>query len=482
MVLKTKYYLKKKEYIFYLNVYKLKKNSINNYFSLGINKIILTFLSLKKKESQFFYFFRNISFNFWQKKKTPLWTCLQIKSINYNKILFYNKSSLMNFYLLTPKLLKIFQKLNIFKINLNLNLNLAVDIVFDSLSILTLYQQKLAKYGIIFSSISEALILDKFILQHYLGKCIHFIDNYYTTLNSAVFSDGSFCYIPQKIICPLDLSTYFQINNKKLGQFERTLIICEKYSKVNYIEGCTAKKHINTQLHAAVVELFSLHNSNINYSTIQNWYKGTKYKKGGVYNFVTKRGIALGILSKIIWLQIELGSSITWKYPSSILLGKNSYSEFYSLTITKYFQQTDTGTKMIHLGAFSKSKILSKTILFNDSKNIFRSLIKIGNKAHFSKSYSQCDSFLFQKKTLSLTYPLINISNSTSILEHEAKISTLTEIEFFYLLQRGINLNTIFLLILFNFCKDIILKLPLELMSEITFLLKKTFKKNYIYD
>ena len=365
-----------------------------------------------------------------------------------------------------PEILKTFEKLGISLDEQKKLSNVAVDAVFDSISIGTTFKEKLAKFGVIFCSISEAIQFYPKLVEKFLGSVVSSGDNFFAALNSAVFSDGSFCYIPQNITCPLELSTYFRINDKEAGQFERTLIIAEKNSSVNYLEGCTAPQFSENQLHAAIVELITFENAKINYSTVQNWYSGNELGIGGIYNFVTKRGLCLGKNSSISWTQVETGSSITWKYPSCILLGKNTSGEFYSVALTNHYQQADTGTKMLHFGQKTKSKIISKGISCGNSKNSYRGLVKMSENASYSRNFSQCDSFLIGSLSLASTYPYLDIRNSTSIVEHEAKISKISEEQLFYLTQRGINLEQAVSLLISGFCKDVFTKLPMEFATE----------------
>jgi Fe-S cluster assembly protein SufB len=324
----------------------------------------------------------------------------------------------------------------------------------------------LSKVGVIFSPISEAIKSYPELIKKYLGTVVPIGDNYFAALNSAVFSEGSFCYIPENIICPLELSTYFRINNEESGQFERTLIIADKNSHVSYLEGCTAPKFDKNQLHAAIVELVALENAEIKYSTVQNWYSGDERGIGGVYNFVTKRGLCAGENSKISWTQVETGSSITWKYPSCILVGDNSVGEFYSVALTNNYQQADTGTKMLHIGKSTKSRIVSKGISAGHSKNTYRGLVKINTKADYSVNYSQCDSMLIGNRSQANTFPYIQVNNSTSKVEHEATTSKIEEEQLFYFLQRGIDLESAVSLLISGFCKDVFSELPMEFALE----------------
>ena len=400
----------------------------------------------------------------------PEWANLDIKSIDYDDITYYSvpktKKKLESLDDVDPEILKTFEKLGISLDEQKKLSNVAVDAVFDSVSIGTTYKEKLAKSGVIFCSISEAIEFYPDLVQKFLGTVISSGDNFFASLNSAVFSDGSFCYIPQNVDCPLELSTYFRINDKDAGQFERTLIIAEKNSSVNYLEGCTAPQFSENQLHAAIVELIAFDNAKIKYSTVQNWYSGDENGKGGIYNFVTKRGLCVGKNSNISWTQVETGSSITWKYPSCLLLGDNSTGEFYSVALTNNYQQADTGTKMIHLGTKTKSKIISKGISCGNSKNSYRGLVKIGSNANSSRNFSQCDSFLIGSSSVACTYPYLDIWNATSVIEHEAKISKVSEEQLFYLVQRGISVENAVSLLISGFCKDVFTMLPMEFATE----------------
>jgi len=439
-------------------------------FPIGINENIINLLSKMKDEPSFLTKFRQQSYSRWKKMPFPTWANLTIDSIDFQKITYYSKPKQKEKHLsldeIDPEILRTFEKLGI-PLNEQKQLsNVAIDAVFDSVSIGTTYKEKLAKSGVIFCSISEAVNFYPKLLKKFLGSVVSSGDNYFAALNSAVFTDGSFCYIPKNVKCPLELSTYFRINDKDSGQFERTLIVAEKNSTINYLEGCTAPKYDENQLHAAVVELIAFENANICYSTVQNWYSGNAEGKGGIYNFVTKRGLCLGKSARISWTQVETGSSITWKYPSCILVGESSAGEFYSIALTNNYQQADTGTKMIHLGAFTKSKIISKGISCGNSINSYRGLVKIGTNANFSRNFSQCDSFLIGRKSTASTYPYLEIANSTSILEHEAKISKISEEQLFYLLQRGISPEQGVSLLINGFCKDVVNMLPLEFATE----------------
>lgn len=439
-------------------------------FPKGINTDIIQLLSNKKNEPSFLLEFRLKAYKKWLEMKFPEWSSLNIKEINFDEITYCSipkyKKKIKSLDELDPELIKTFEKLGIPLAEQKKLGNVAVDAVFDSISISTTFKEKLGKFGIIFCSISEAIQNYPNLIQKYLGTVINSGDNFFAALNSAVFSDGSFCYIPQNTDCPLDLSTYFRINDKDAGQFERTLIICEKNSSVTYLEGCTAPQYSENQLHAAIVELIAFKNSKIRYSTVQNWYSGDKNGIGGIYNFVTKRGLCLGDNSKISWTQIETGSSITWKYPSCILFGNSSIGEFYSVALTNNYQQADTGTKMIHIGKNTKSKIISKGISCGSSKNTYRGLVKIGANAFFSKNFSQCDSFLIGTYSNAQTFPYLEINNTTTNIEHEAKISKISEEQLFYLMQRGITMEKAISLLISGFCKDVFLMLPMEFALE----------------
>ena len=436
----------------------------------GLNETTINLISKKKKETKFLLNFRLKAYRKWKQMIEPQWQNLKFPKIDYQDIIYYSapkaQKKLKNLDEVDPKLLRTFEKLGISLKEQQKLSNVAVDIVFDSVSIGTTFQDKLKKEGIIFCSISEALIIYPKFIEKYLGAVVPIGDNYFSSLNSAVFTDGSFCYIPTNIKCPLDISTYFRINDEKSGQFERTLIIAEKNSSVNYLEGCTAPQYDTNQLHAAVVELIALENSTINYSTVQNWYSGNNFGKGGVYNFVTKRGLCAGKNSKISWTQVETGSSVTWKYPSCLLVGDNSYGEFYSIALTNNYQQADTGTKMIHIGKYTRSQILSKGISAGNSKNSYRGLVHITSKAKGSRNYSQCDSLLIGDCSNANTFPFIRIQNLTTKIEHEASTSKIGEEQIFYFLQRGISIEKAIELMISGFCKEIFKKLPLEFAAE----------------
>ena len=436
----------------------------------GLNKKIITIISKKKKEKTFLLKFRLKAYKRWKQMLKPEWQSVKFPKIDYQDIIYYSapksQKKLKNLDEVDPELLQTFEKLGISLTEQKRLSNVALDVVFDSVSIGTTFQEELTKFGIIFCSISEAIEEHSSLLEKYLGSIVPIGDNYFSALNSAVFTDGSFCFIPENTKCPLDLSTYFRINDQNSGQFERTLIIAEKNSQVNYLEGCTAPQYDTNQLHAAVVELVALKNANIRYSTVQNWYSGDKFGKGGVYNFVTKRGVCLGSNSKISWTQVETGSSITWKYPSCLLLGDSSTGEFYSVALTNNYQQADTGTKMVHIGKSTKSQIISKGISSGNSRNSYRGLVQITNKAFGSRNYSQCDSLLIGDLSNANTFPFLSIQNSTAKIEHEASTSKIGEEQIFYFLQRGIGVEKAVEFMISGFCKEIFTKLPLEFAAE----------------
>ena len=439
-------------------------------FPFGLSEQTIELLSEKKEDPIFLQKFRKKAYLEWSKMSFPDWANLSIPPINFQDICYYSvpktKKSLQSLDEVEPEILRTFEKLGISLDEQKKLSNVAVDAVFDSISIGTTYKEKLAKVGVIFCSISEAIQEYPELITKFLGSVVPTNDNYFAALNSAVFTDGSFCYIPKNIKCPLELSTYFRINDKTSGQFERTLIIAEANSEVSYLEGCTAPQYDENQLHAAIVELVAFENSSIRYSTVQNWYAGDEYGKGGIYNFVTKRGLCIGENSRISWTQVETGSAITWKYPSCVLFGKKSKGEFYSIALTNHFQQADTGTKMIHFGEETKSKIISKGISSGKSKNSYRGLVKINSTAYLSRNFSQCDSFLIGSKSKASTYPYLFLQNTSSIIEHEASISKLNEDQLFYLLHRGIELEKAISLLINGFCKDVMTMLPMEFALE----------------
>jgi len=436
----------------------------------GVNEKTIRLISKKKQETDFLLEFRLKAYKKWKQMSEPEWAYIKFPQIDFQDIIYYSapksQKKLKDLSEVDPELLKTFEKLGISLTEQKRLANVAMDVVFDSVSIGTTFQEELSKYGVIFCSISEAVNEYSELIRKYLGSVVPIGDNYFSALNSAVFTDGSFCYIPQDTLCPLDLSTYFRINDQKSGQFERTLIISEKNSQVNYLEGCTAPQYDTNQLHAAVVELIALENASIKYSTVQNWYSGDDSGKGGVYNFVTKRGLCAGSNSKISWTQVETGSSITWKYPSCLLVGDNSTGEFYSVALTNNYQQADTGTKMTHIGKNTRSRIISKGISAGKSKNSYRGLVNVTKKALGARNYSQCDSLLIGDLSNANTFPFISVQNSTTKIEHEASTSKIGEEQIFYFLQRGICLEKAIELMISGFCREIFTKLPLEFAAE----------------
>jgi len=439
-------------------------------FPKGLNEEIVCRISNKKNEPDFLRQFRNKSFQIWQRMERPNWTHLNIGETNYQNIQYYSKPKTKNklgsLDDADPELLRTFEKLGVSLNEQKMLANVAVDAVFDSVSIGTTFKKQLHKSGIIFCSISEAIERYPNLIKKYLGSVVPTGDNFFAALNSAVFSDGSFCYIPKDTVCPLELSTYFRINNEESGQFERTLIIAEERSTVSYLEGCTAPQFSSNQLHAAVVELVALEDASIKYSTVQNWYAGNENGVGGVYNFVTKRGLCAGKNARISWTQVETGSSITWKYPSCILSGNSAIGEFYSVALTNNYQQADTGTKMIHIAPNTKSRIISKGISAGQSDNSYRGLVKIGPNASNTQNCSQCDSLLLGTKCSANTFPYIEVQNSNTRIEHEASTSRIAEEQLFYLLQRGITMEEALALMVNGFCKEVFNELPLEFASE----------------
>lgn len=436
----------------------------------GLNEDIIRLISEKKGEPEFMLDFRLRAFRQWLKLTEPNWQNATYPAIDYQDIIYYSapkvsekKKSLEE---VDPELLDTFEKLGIPLSEQKRLANVAVDAIFDSVSIATTFKEKLAKEGVIFCSISEALQEHPELVKKYLGSVVPPADNYFAALNSAVFSDGSFVFIPKGVRCPMELSTYFRINNGDSGQFERTLIVAEEGSHVSYLEGCTAPMYDTNQLHAAVVELVALDDAEIKYSTVQNWYAGDKNGKGGIYNFVTKRGLCQGKNSKISWTQVETGSAITWKYPSCVLVGDNSVGEFYSVALTNHHQQADTGTKMIHVGKNTRSTIVSKGISAGTSKNSYRGLVKIGPKATGARNYSQCDSMLIGDTAQANTFPYIQVQNNSGKVEHEASTSKIGEDQLFYFQQRGISMEDAIAMMISGFCKDVFTQLPMEFAVE----------------
>ena len=438
-------------------------------FPVGLNKEIVKKISAKKNEPSWMTEWRLSAFEAWEKMEEPEWPNVKYKKPDFQKISYYSapKTNPKHESLdeVDPELLKTFDKLGISLEEQKKLAGVAVDIVMDSVSVATTFKDTLAEKGIIFCSISEAIQNHPELVKKYLGTVIPQKDNYYAALNSAVFSDGSFCYIPKGVKCPMELSTYFRINQAGTGQFERTLVVADKGSYVSYLEGCTAPSRDENQLHAAVVELVALDDAEIKYSTVQNWYPGNKQGKGGVYNFVTKRGLC-HTNSKISWTQVETGSAVTWKYPSCILKGDNSIGEFYSIAVTNNYQQADTGTKMIHLGKNTKSTIISKGISAGKSQNSYRGLVRIGNNAENARNFSQCDSLLMGNSCGAHTFPYIEAKNKTAQIEHEATTSKIGEDQIFYCNQRGIDTEKAIALIVNGFSKEVLNKLPMEFAVE----------------
>ncbi|MDA1306812.1 MAG: Fe-S cluster assembly protein SufB [Acidobacteria bacterium] len=438
-------------------------------FPPGLDEDVVRALSAKKEEPEWLLEFRLKSFRAWQQMVEPTWHNLEIEPIDYQALSYYSapkaKPQLASMDEVDPEVRRTFEKLGIPLEEQKLLANVAVDAVFDSVSVGTTFRKKLAEMGVIFCSFSEAVKDYPELVKQYLGSVVPYTDNFYATLNSAVFSDGSFVYIPKGVRCPMELSTYFRINAENTGQFERTLIVADEGSHVSYLEGCTAPMRDEHQLHAAVVELVALDSAVIKYSTIQNWYPGDKNGKGGIYNFVTKRGTAMAN-AKITWTQVETGSAITWKYPSCILQGDNSIGEFYSVATTNNRQQADTGTKMIHLGKNTRSTIVSKGISAGKGQNTYRGAVKIGKNAHGARNYSQCDSLLIGDKCGAHTFPYLEIKNTSSIVEHEASTSKIGEDQIFYCRQRGIATEDAVNMIVSGFCKEVFRELPMEFAVE----------------
>ncbi|HZS07731.1 MAG TPA: Fe-S cluster assembly protein SufB [Blastocatellia bacterium] len=441
----------------------------------GLNEEIVRTISAKKNEPEWMLEWRLKAYRHWLTMEEPGWANVRYPKIDYNDIIYYSapkprekKQSLDE---VDPELLDTFEKLGIPLTEQKMLAGVAVDAIFDSVSVATTFKHKLAEAGVIFCSFSEALQEHPELVKKYIGSVVPYTDNYFAALNSAVFSDGSFCYIPKGVKCPMELSSYFRINNSESGQFERTLIVAEEGSYVSYLEGCTAPKFDKNQLHAAVVELIALDDAEIKYSTVQNWYAGDKEGRGGIYNFVTKRGKCAGRNSKISWTQVETGSAITWKYPSCILLGDNSIGEFYSVALTNHHQQADTGTKMIHIGKNTRSRIISKGISAGQSNNSYRGLVRITPKAGNARNYSQCDSLLIGQKCGANTFPYIEVGNNTAKVEHEASTSKISEEQIFYFNQRGISTEDAVSMIINGFCKEVFRELPMEFAVEATKLL-----------
>jgi Fe-S cluster assembly protein SufB len=437
---------------------------------LGLTEDTVRFISAKKNEPEWLLEWRLAAFRRWLTMTEPTWAKVSYPAIDFQDAYYYaapkQKAKLDSLDQVDPKLLETYEKLGIPLTEQKMLAGVAVDAVFDSVSVVTTFKEKLAEVGVIFCPMSEAVQKHPELVKKYLGSVVPTSDNFYATLNSAVFSEGSFVYIPEGVRCPMELSTYFRINEKQTGQFERTLIIADKGSYVSYLEGCTAPQRDENQLHAAVVELVALEDAEIKYSTVQNWYPGDEDGKGGVYNFVTKRGDCRGANSKISWTQVETGSAITWKYPSCILRGDNSRGEFYSIAISNGRQQVDSGTKMIHLGRNTSSRIISKGISAGRSSNTYRGLVSVHRKAENVRNFTQCDSLLIGDKCSAHTVPYIETKNPSAILEHEATTSKISDDQLFYCMQRGIGEEEAVALIVNGFCRDVLQQLPMEFAVE----------------
>ncbi len=439
-------------------------------FAPGLNEDVIKALSKIKKEPEWLLNWRLKAFSRWKEMTEPTWAFINYPAIDYQKSSYYSapkkKPELKSLDEVDPEILATYEKLGIPIIEQKKLAGVAVDAVFDSVSVATTYKAELEKHGIIFCSFSEAVQNHPELIKKYLGTVVPYTDNFFAALNSAVFSDGSFVYIPKGVRCPLELSTYFRINQENTGQFERTLIVAEEGSYVSYLEGCTAPMRDEHQLHAAIVELVALDDASIKYSTIQNWYPGDKNGKGGIYNFVTKRGLCSGRNSKISWTQVETGSAITWKYPSCILKGDNSVGEFYSVALTNNCQQADTGTKMIHIGKNTKSNIVSKGISAGKGQNSYRGLVKIMKSAENARNFSQCDSMLIGQDCGAHTFPYIEVNNNSGQVEHEASTSKIGEDQIFYCNQRGLSTEDAVSMIVHGFCKEVFKELPMEFAVE----------------
>ncbi len=436
----------------------------------GLSEDVVRLISAKKKEPEFMLEFRLKAYRHWLSMKEPAWQNVHYPAIDYQDVIYYSapkpKKELKSMDEVDPEVRATFEKLGIPLEEQKMLAGVAVDAVLDSVSVATTFKKVLADAGVIFCSFSEAVREHPELVKKYLGSVVPYTDNFFATLNSAVFSDGSFCYVPKGVRCPMELSTYFRINAADTGQFERTLIIADEGAYVSYLEGCTAPMRDKNQLHAAVVELVALDNAQIKYSTVQNWYPGDKNGKGGIYNFVTKRGKCKGVNSKISWTQVETGSAITWKYPSCILQGDNSVGEFYSVALTNNYQQADTGTKMIHLGKNTRSTIISKGISAGHGQNTYRGLVKIAKDAAGSRNYSQCDSLLMGDLCGAHTFPTLEVNNTTSQVEHEATTSKISEDQLFYCRSRGLKPEDAVGLIINGFCKEVFKELPIEFAVE----------------
>ena len=446
---------------------------------VGLNEDIIRLISQKKNEPEWLLEFRLKSYRHWLTMKMPDWAHLNIPEIDYQSISYYaapRKKALNSLDEVDPELLKTFDKLGIPLEEQKILSGVAVDAVMDSVSVKTTFKKELAERGIIFCSFSEAVQEYPDLVKKYMGTVVPYNDNFFAALNSAVFTDGSFCYIPKGVRCPMELSTYFRINAINTGQFERTLIVADDDSYVSYLEGCTAPMRDENQLHAAIVEIIAMNNAEVKYSTVQNWYPGDKEGRGGIYNFVTKRGICKGKSSRISWTQVETGSAITWKYPSCILRGDNSSAEFYSVAVTNHHQQADTGTKMIHIGKNTSSHILSKGISAGKSQNSYRGLVHVGKNAENARNFSQCDSMLLSDRCGAHTFPYMEVHNDSAIVEHEATTSKISEDQIFYCNQRGIATEEAVGLIVNGYAKEVLDKLPMEFAVEAQKLLQITLE------
>ena len=440
----------------------------------GLNEDVIRLISAKKEEPEFMLEWRLKAYRHWAAQEKaqaePKWANVKFGSIDYQNIVYYSapkkKPTVQSLEEIDPEILRTYEKLGIPLQEQKKLAGVAVDAVFDSVSVATTFKEKLAEKGVIFCSFSEAVRNHPDLVKKYLGSVVPYTDNFFASLNSAVFSDGSFVYVPKGVRCPMELSTYFRINASETGQFERTLIIADEGAYVSYLEGCTAPIRDENQLHAAVVELVALDNAQIKYSTVQNWYPGDKEGRGGIYNFVTKRGKCLGVNSKISWTQVETGSAITWKYPSCILMGDNSIGEFYSVAVTNNYQQADTGTKMIHIGKNTRSTVVSKGISAGHGQNTYRGLVKIQKGATGARNYTQCDSLLIGDKCGAHTFPYIEVKNSSARMEHEASTSKIGEDQIFYLRQRGLSAEEAVSMFINGFCKQVVRELPMEFAVE----------------
>jgi Fe-S cluster assembly protein SufB len=441
----------------------------------GLSEDVIRLISRKKNEPEWLLEFRLKAYRHWLTMTEPKWPNVKYPRIDFQDISYYSapkaKPKLASMDEVDPELIRTFEKLGVPLHEQKALAGVAVDVIFDSVSVTTTYKKKLAEAGVIFCSMSEAVRDHPDLVRNYLGTVVPYGDNFYAALNSAVFTDGSFCYIPKGVKCPMELSTYFRINTQDSGQFERTLIVAEEGAYVSYLEGCTAPKFDTNQLHAAVVELVTLDRAEIKYSTVQNWYAGDENGVGGIYNFVTKRGLCKGVGSKISWTQVETGSAITWKYPSCILQGEGSVGEFYSVALTNHHQQADTGTKMIHIGANTRSRIISKGISAGKSNNSYRGLVQIGPRAENARNFSQCDSMLIGEACGANTFPYIRVQNSSAKVEHEATTSKIGEDQLFYFQSRGVDGEAAVSMIINGFVKDVFTQLPMEFAVEASKLL-----------